>query len=89
MNCDYRVTTESERRWYSTGFKSLQFLTLQGSLNSNITFLGEKHETKRSLVIYKEKSKNANKNRKNENFENKKDAFLSHVLRIIQPKKTV
>ena len=32
------------------------------------------------------KSKNAYKKRKNENFEKQKNAFFSHVSRIIQPK---
>ena len=42
---------------------------------------------KNLLVLYKEKkSKNAYKKRKNENFKKQKNAFLSHVPRIIQPK---
>ena len=71
------------------------FLMSQGSLNPKIRFLGQKmcpvargqtDRRKYLLVLYKEKSKNAFKKRKNENFEKQKNAFLSHVPRIIQPK---
>ena len=40
-------------------------------------------------AIYGKKSESDNKKRKNENFEKKKHAFLSHVPRITQPKQKI
>ena len=53
-------------------FKSFQFLMVQGSLNPNITFLGEKlwpaaWNKKFTSVIYGGKSENANRNREYKN----------------------
>ena len=59
-------------------WKNLQLLIIQGSLDLNITFLGEKLlETQNLLVLYKgKKSKNTNKKRKHENFE-KRNKYVS------------
>ena len=55
---------------------------VQGSLKPNITFLGQKlwpvDWKKILLVLYKEKSKDANKKRKNDNFEKQKK--ITNVL---------
>ena len=69
-------------------FKSLQFSMVHGSLNPNITILGEKlwpgAWKNLLLALYKEKIE---KWRKNENFEKQKNVlFFFHVLRITQPK---
>ena len=63
---------------FSKNFKSLQFSMVQGSLNPNITILGEKlwpeaWNQKFTSVIEGKKSKNAYKKRKNE----KKYVFFS------------
>ena len=56
---------------------------VQGSLNPNITNLGEKlwpEAWNQKFTSYiRKKSKNAYKKRKNENFEKQKNEFLSHV----------
>ena len=54
---------------------------VQGSLDPNITFLGEKlwpvaWNKKFTSIIQGKKSKNAYKKRKNENFEKQKNAFF-------------
>ena len=65
---------------FSKKFKSLQFSMIQGSLNPNITLLGEKlcpvaWNQKKYYCYIKKKLKNANKTRKNENFEKKCNFF--------------
>ena len=55
--------------------KSLQFLMVQGYINPNITFLGEKlwlvAWNKKITSVIRKKSKNAYKKCKNENLEKK------------------
>ena len=74
--------------------KVFNFLIMvKGPLNRirNNTSLGERlwpvaWNQKFTSVKQGNKSKNAYKKRKNENFEKQKNAFFSHVTRIIQPK---
>ena len=70
-------------------FNSVFNSMLQGSLNLNITFLGEKlwpvaWNKKLTSITYGKQSKNAYKRRKNENLEKQKDAgFFSHPFNVL------
>ena len=77
---------------FSKNVKSLQFPMVQGSLNPNIIFL---HETlwpvawkkkKKYKCYIRKKTKNANKKRKNENFEKQKNVFFYMSQGSLDPK---
>ena len=66
-------------------------ISVQGSLNPNITFLGDKlwpvAWKKQQQVLYEEKSrKNSYKKHKNENFEKQKMCFFLMSQESLNPK---
>ena len=57
--------------------------------HSQVKNCDQQLETKKDQCYIRKKSKCAYKKRKHENFEKQKDAFLSHIPRITQPKNQV